>query len=1087
MINRRVTRSSRAVERLQQLSLNSSAGVDCNRPHNDIKSVYAMKNMTVNADGSLSLRKPIILNNRFSNTIVKVVPLPNDCYIAISDVGFLILNDTLKSIPFRIIWRDVFDNERINEVPTDTYIPQASLNIKECSVANTASGVLLGNCKLYRTVSTFPGVSKDTVGEYLPIFDEGLYDSTSGTDYSLRMVNVKYNADQLLWCVYVNVPYPNEYADTDSGTRVLHNALLDNPFAARDVYGVAVPSVKDIRPYVYSAESPEGVSVADKMSEVRFFKKYPFNEFVRTIPFNLESDKTEHSGNSISNPTFIRTLKFSAAYSSTCYILKIGNVAYQIDLNISGAFTVSVEHAAGENWGKVLDKSSENTLEVSATHKIARKNAPEGSEDVTVLKGFQIQIPNHSIVFSATHNSELLETGPIQLGSASHTYNGKALTVSADTFSVKDSVILALQSYNLAKALSLENDMVQKLFNNVASNTQPTSIEFKVLVPKSEPTLSYLGEMSDAPVDIRVSDLTESVKPVRYRAATYVNFSKCNNVILKAFVNFPTPQFDPLYCSWQYTLDGVTWTDALASRDDGVVVEEKSQAPVEDVTVSEESAPTATYRYVPLLSDGVYSFENDIQKRGDCLILTKRSDEVSDTWDAVAFKFKLVTLDTNAKKVKATYGEKLFYKAVGADTEFEEFDLGNAAAGSLLYNKTRLYSYGNSALKNNIFFSYPNELELPTTNVITLSASSDREVTTLVRWRDYLVSATEHALYLSEVQDGLAYTKTLNTAVGIPKEDCRCCVPVLNGVLFKSGTKVYQLYPNVYSDDGTTLNVTDVSQPVSHYLEDYAYASNGAFAFSTESEYVLMLPNAYCTRCLRYNYNTRVWTYHEYDANITDVRINALDDIRLYGTLYGKSNVCEFKFDTEISTVLAKRVSAEELETIPYGDVLSRISNDTPYGSGLEDTVLELLQYLQSAQDSCCISPISFEVDTGQKTDTILTTKQFVESKLVFATLNKNDAFPMQLAVHVDGDPHLVTRDISTDAPFWKDGSTSGVLNTTFGGLSSTSDNFNTLRQLVVRYSGKGKSVRHILTGESLCNFKLYETYIRYKLLNVKQ
>jgi hypothetical protein len=212
-----------------------------------------------------------------------------------------------------------------------------------------------------------------------------------------------------------------------------------------------------------------------------------------------------------------------------------------------------------------------------------------------------------------------------------------------------------------------------------------------------------------------------------------------------------------------------------------------------------------------------------------------------------------------------------------------------------------------------------------------------------------------------------------------------------------------------------------------------------------------------------------------------------LDDIRLYGKLYGKNSVCEFKFDTEISTVLAKRASAEELEAIPYGDVLSRTSNDTPYGSGIEDTVLELLQYVQSAQNTYCISPIAFEVDTGQKTDTILTTKQFVETKMVFATLHKLDAFPVRLIVHVDGDPHIVTQDLSTDAPFWKSDNTSGVLNTTFGGLDSSSDTFNILRQLIVRYSGKGKSVRHVVAGESLCNFKLYETYIRYKLLNVKQ
>jgi hypothetical protein len=246
-----------------------------------------------------------------------------------------------------------------------------------------------------------------------------------------------------------------------------------------------------------------------------------------------------------------------------------------------------------------------------------------------------------------------------------------------------------------------------------------------------------------------------------------------------------------------------------------------------------------------------------------------------------------------------------------------------------------------------------------------------------------------------------------------------------------------------------------------------------------------MLPDTSRTLCLRYNYTTRIWTCHEYEVCFTGVKVNALNDIRLYGVDFN-NRICEFKFDTEINEIAQNTLTKEEVATLPYGDIVTRNADGT-YGSDISATLLELLDYVRAVQDTHCVTPIEFELDTGQKSDTILTTKQFVESKLVFATLNKYDAFPMQLTVHVDGDQHLVTRDISTDAPFWKDGSTSGVLNTTFGGLSSTSDNFNTLRQLVVRYSGKGKSVRHILTGKSLCNFKLYETYIRYKLLNVKQ
>jgi hypothetical protein len=148
------------------------------------------------------------------------------------------------------------------------------------------------------------------------------------------------------------------------------------------------------------------------------------------------------------------------------------------------------------------------------------------------------------------------------------------------------------------------------------------------------------------------------------------------------------------------------------------------------------------------------------------------------------------------------------------------------------------------------------------------------------------------------------------------------------------------------------------------------------------------------------------------------------------------------------------------------------------------------LEYADVVSDSVSC-PIDFSWDTGQKTDSIRATKQFVESKLVFATLSEEDSFPFKLYIAVDGDPHTTVTDVSTDAPFWKtsDNESKGVLGTAFtlGGIPNPATGiFNTLRQLVVRYSGKGKSIRHVIEGKSLYNFKLYETYIRYKNLNVK-
>jgi hypothetical protein len=191
--------------------------------------------------------------------------------------------------------------------------------------------------------------------------------------------------------------------------------------------------------------------------------------------------------------------------------------------------------------------------------------------------------------------------------------------------------------------------------------------------------------------------------------------------------------------------------------------------------------------------------------------------------------------------------------------------------------------------------------------------------------------------------------------------------------------------------------------------------------------------------------------------------------------------LCECTFDADWDAFVAP---VKYPDTVPYGDYVNAAGvSSSAYGVSSK----AILDALADEDAVIQTAPINFEIDFGQKTDTVMTTKQFVESKLVFATLHSDDTFPMKLTVHVDGDPNVTVRDLTTDAAFYKNEEVGGVLNTTFSGLSNETDTFNTLRQIVVRYSGKGKSVRHILSGQSFRNFKMYEAYVRYKLLNVKQ
>ena len=391
---------------------------------------------------------------------------------------------------------------------------------------------------------------------------------------------------------------------------------------------------------------------------------------------------------------------------------------------------------------------------------------------------------------------------------------------------------------------------------------------------------------------------------------------------------------------------------------------------------------------------------------------------------------------------------------------FAYSDLPNAAIGNKLYHNASLYSYGDKSLGTNILVTNAGEFTTPATNTIDVLGNVDSYVTTLLPWRDYLISATQYAMYLHIKQDVGWITKTITTSAGISGEDSKCCVPVLNGVIFKSGTKLYQLYPNLYSGSDTMLNLTELSKPVEDILIEHS-GDGTQFAFSTESEYILMLPDNAETHCLRYNYSLKHWSYCTYPVKFYGFKMYNVDNVHLYGHVVDG--------DTKLYT-----------ECIFDADV----GADEPYGDTVETVVDESLKTFTI--------PIPFSWDTGQKTDSISNTRQFVESKLMFATLSEQDSFPFKLYVAIDGDPHVITKDVSTDAPFWKpsDSTSLGVLNTNFrlgGEVTPVTGAFNTLRQLIVRYSGKGKSIRHVIEGESLHNFKLYETYVRYKNLNIKQ
>lgn len=562
--------------------------------------------------------------------------------------------------------------------------------------------------------------------------------------------------------------------------------------------------------------------------------------------------------------------------------------------------------------------------------------------------------------------------------------------------------------------------------------------------------------------------LTESVKNSSYRILNSVApTGALRDPVLKAFCNFPT-SFNGAYAAWFRSLDGNNWEPCplpnFSSRNRIAVKEFKNHD-----TSDSESAEYDIAHYYPLSATG--RSDDFVKSSGVCradVYVLRPSDNLS----KFTYLFKIISPTALPKSdpvyadpaftedvaygVSIEYGRAVYNARVSASTEFAYWSSGNPISGNLLYQSKKLFSYGGKDFENIVYSSEPGSFITPLSYIADVATSATNKVTTVVPWKSYIVTATETSLSILIPQDVGWTSKLLSSNLGIPVEDTKCCLPGLNGVIFKSNDKVYMMYPNAYAGDDTYVYITDLSKPVEHILSEYS--GNGSqFAFATNDEYILMLPKDDETHCLRYSYDSKSWTYCIYPIVAKSVKIISLTNIVL-------------------------------LASDSYGYLTEVQFDSTPVGEGYCDSLTYSSDGLSYEPE---LIPIPFELDTGMKTDNLSLQKQFVESKFIFATEDDREMFPVDVTIAVDGDPNITHLDVNSDSPFWKNSESSrGVVGTSFRLTNDTvlgRSSSGIVRQLVLRYSGKGRSVRHILKGSSHSNFRLYETYVRYKILNVKR
>jgi hypothetical protein len=959
-------------------------------PTNLNTSIYA-KNLAINLDGSLSVRKPLKLETTATGAWTGFAPLHNRTSTLFWNANQIAIftGGSRDAEKYKI--RDYTGASRELVFPTS---PEIFKIEGSPEIIRLNDATVLGN--------VFVKYSKIDSNPPFTGIDEDLYDDP---DSALpRYVKIFRDPSNTSWIIEIISPEMNIVSPAEGDFAINYNLTLDSPLAVRDSYENAVPRIGGILAYVRAKETPDGLVPTDPIRKA-YTSKYSIG-----LPYNNMQDKptTTHT-NDLFRDTATCPVKLAVTYSCSDDFkapLETGN-----DYILTGDCVFSAHlldsYAASEN------------IKVS----------------VTAVTTVEFYIGN-TRVYKNIHGT---------------------------------SFVVSSTDSNNPNEVSLETDVYTYKMNNLGSNKSATAA-FTTRVT------AHVLDLSSVPET--VSDLTESVKKERYVPVSSFERNQTQLAFLKAFCKFPfkidaTDSVDDslqkrYYATWSKSTDGIDWTPLeYHSNSNSIFVRELNPNWDEDADTEENASPTSadytTHKYYYLQGTGadeeLYD-DTGALSRIDFLEIPTEGEFV----DAAMYRFKIIAVDKISEddveydesltepqyRVRLDVDERTYIPIMGSNTELVDIEIGNASLGRKLYHRKAIYSYGDPSFKTNVLVSDAGSFVTPYYNTITVESSGASEVNCLLAWRDYLVSATSNSINLHTKQDEGYFTKLISTSVGIEKRDSRCCKAVLNGILFKSGPKVYQLVPNVYSGDDTVLNIKVLSDAVEDYLveyeanaDEYAYTP---FAIATESEYILMLPQETSTMCLRFEYVSGHWAVYEYPVLLKEYWTESISKIHVFGT---------------------------------YNDIYSEWVLDSDCGNTYDEASIT------------ANVPIAFELDTGQKTDGIFTQKQFVETKFIFATEDDYEMFPMQAVVAIDGDPHVSVIDVNSDAPFWKLDTTSskGVAGTAFR-LSSEGcgrSDSGILRQLILRYSGKGRSIRHILKGTADSNFRLYEAYVKYKNLNIKK
>lgn len=269
MISKRSRRASAPVENLKQAGFNGSKGINISAAAENSDTVLLSKNFDIEPDGSLKLRKPVIIRQ----TLPEVISENNVIETDVVFVGYMFDNESLfivRKDKSEVQYVGIFKNKKvetfqINFSSWDTfeehilypyeefvgeYVQLPYLDFSNLSLVNSATSTILTNVKVNIMSSAFKTVDKTyEYANQTELFYPTLYDYESSA-WKYRTLSIfKSDFSKTAFNIKILTPEPTTI---DTSEQIVLNANLDadNPYAIRDAYGTTAPTIKSILPYV---------------------------------------------------------------------------------------------------------------------------------------------------------------------------------------------------------------------------------------------------------------------------------------------------------------------------------------------------------------------------------------------------------------------------------------------------------------------------------------------------------------------------------------------------------------------------------------------------------------------------------------------------------------------------------------------------------------------------------------------------------------------------------------------------------------------------------------------------------------------